>query len=180
MKIKPRSSFLIVLVLLLPCAALAAGTKLFVGVGGGEAFFLVGTQGRGFIVLPGFPPFVPVADPWWAGSPWYRPFWWSPFRPPQNPEPGVSGVYPSGALYIDGYRVAPAGWLRVQVEPPDAQVFLDGFPLQVDPASGQSARIGLMVGTHWVEVKKEGFQPQRTQVEIQQARELFLPVRLTW
>jgi hypothetical protein len=175
---KQVSTFLITVVLLLPCAAFAAGTKLFVGLGGGGGFFIVGTRDRGGIVFSGFPAFVPVADPWWAGPPWSRPFWWSPFRPPQSPEPGGSGVDPSGALYIEGYRVAPAGWLRVQVEPPDAKVFVDGFPLQVDPASGQSARLGLVVGRHWVEVTKEGFQPQRTEVEIQPAREVVLPVRL--
>ena len=91
---------------------------------------------------------------------------------------GFSGTDSSGALYIDGYRVMPSGWLRVQVEPSDAIVLIDGFPAAVDPTRGISNRIGLPVGSHQVEVYQAGSQKFQSEVEVKQAREVFLRIKL--
>ena len=91
---------------------------------------------------------------------------------------GFSGTDSSGALYIDGYRVMPSGWLRVQVEPSDAIVLIDGFPAAVDPTHGTSKSIGLPVGSHQVEVYQAGSQKFQSEVEVKQAREVFLRIKL--
>lgn len=89
-----------------------------------------------------------------------------------------SGLRPS-SMVDDSLVVSPAmasrsPWLCLQVEPVDAEVFVDGFRLPLDPATGRSASIGLLIGKHWVEARKEGFEPVQTEVEIQQVRELLL------
>jgi PEGA domain len=89
-----------------------------------------------------------------------------------------SGTDASGGLYVDGYRVMPSGWLRVQVEPADAQVLIDGFPARMDQLLGNTANLGLTVGSHSVEVNRVGFQTYRSEVEIKQAREVLLQIRL--
>ena len=91
---------------------------------------------------------------------------------------GLSGTDASGALYIDGYRVMPSGWLRVQVEPSDAIVLIDGFPAAIDPTRGTSKSIGLPVGSHQVEVYQAGSQKFQSEVEVKQAREVFLRIKL--
>ena len=101
-----------------------------------------------------------------------------PIAPQDIPQRGLSGTDASGGLYVDGYRVMPSGWLRVRVEPADANVLIDGFPARVDQSLGTSASIGLAVGAHSVEVQRDGFQTYRSEVEIKQAREVFLRVKL--
>jgi hypothetical protein len=92
---------------------------------------------------------------------------------------GLSGTDPSGSLYINGYRVLPSGWLRIQVEPVDAEVVIDGLTIPIDMGSGISDSMGLLIGFHQVEVRKPGLQPYRSEVEIKQARETFLQLRLS-
>lgn len=89
-----------------------------------------------------------------------------------------SGTDPTGALYINGYRVLPSGWLRVQVEPQDAEVLVNGFAVQTEKASGATNSIGLPVGKHHVEVRKDKLQTYLTELTVQQAREVLLQVTL--
>lgn len=65
-----------------------------------------------------------------------------------------------------------------QVEPPDATVLIDGFPIVIDPTSGISANKGLPVGLHLLEVYKAGLQKYQSEVEVKQAREIFLRIKL--
>jgi len=95
-----------------------------------------------------------------------------------NPERQYGSTDRTGALYVNGYRVQPSGWLRVQAEPKDAEVLVDGFPVTSDKLSGLSNSLGLLVGNHHVEVRKDGFQTYRTEMPIQQAREVLLHVIL--
>ena len=95
-----------------------------------------------------------------------------------NPEGQYGGTDRTGALYVNGYRVQPSGWLRVQAEPKGAEVLVDGFPVMTDKLSGLSNSLGLLVGNHYVEVRKDGFQTYRTEMPIQQAREVLLQVIL--
>ena len=98
--------------------------------------------------------------------------------PQASPQSDVSGTDASGAVFIDGYRVLPSGWLRVQVEPSDATVLIDGFPVALDQTGGATTSKGLTVGSHQIELYKAGFQKYQTEVEVKQARETFLQIKL--
>lgn len=97
---------------------------------------------------------------------------------PNTPQESFSGTDPSGAFYVKGYRVLPSGWLRIQVEPTDAEVMVDGFPISIDQASGTSSSLGFPVGQHQVEASKRGLQSYQSEVEIKQAREVVLWITL--
>ena len=87
-------------------------------------------------------------------------------------------VLSADPLRAQPYAVVPSGWLRVRVIPSDARVLVDGFPAKVDATSGESDRVGLLVGPHALEVTREGFAPHRSEVMIQQGRLENLEVRL--
>jgi len=171
----------------LTAGCVVAGERFFVGVGshhfvghGGSFFF--GSrhfQNRFFVEfgVPGAPVFFPGRGRWDYS---YLPPMSVPYSttPGDNYRGGDSDTDPQGGLHIDGYRVMPSGWLRVQVEPTDAQVLIDGFPAVLSQPQGKSASIGLLVGSHSVEVYRSGFQTYRKEVEIKQAREVFLRVKL--
>ena len=124
--------------------------------------------------------FFPMGHPWMVsprGDPYSHPA--TAMAPYQvTPPAGLSGADASGALHVDGYRVQPSGWLRVSVEPHDAEVVVDGFPVMVDQTTGTSGSLGFLVGPHHVEARKSGFQLGQSEVEVRQASELFLQVKL--
>jgi len=72
----------------------------------------------------------------------------------------------------------PSGWLRIQVEPSAAQVLIDGFPAAVDQTSGSTGTIGVPVGSHLIEVLQPGFETYRAEVEVKQARDVVLQIKL--
>ena len=90
-----------------------------------------------------------------------------------------TGKDANGSLYFGGYPVVPAGSIKVKVEPSDAAVFVDGHPVKIDPASGSSEPAGYPVGQHRVEARKPGFTPYEGEVEIKQASEVHLDIKLT-
>ena len=94
-------------------------------------------------------------------------------------ESTFTGKDASGALYFHGYPVAPSGWITMKVEPSDAEVLVDGHPVKVDGHSGLVAKVGHPLGQHTVEVRKPGFQPYVGEVEIRQASEVHLDIKLT-
>ena len=155
------------------------GPHHFVGHGGSFFFGSRHFQNRFFVEfgIPGAPLFFPGRGPldYPYAPPMYAPYATTPGDVYRG---GYSGTDPQGGLYIDGYRVMPSGWLRVQVEPTDAQVLIDGFPAVLSQPQGRSASIGLLVGPHSVEVYRSGFQTYRKEVDIKQAREVFLRVKL--
>ncbi len=160
-----------ILVWLVNTVPVFAGGQFFVGIGGGQPFFPGAAfafhrrgSGVNFFLQFGHQPFVI-----------------SPFAPgPQEiPQQGFSGTDPSGVLYVGGYRVLPSGWLRVHIEPADAEVLIDGFSVSVDSASGVSSSLGFPVGKHQVDVRKAGFQEFHSEVEIIQARESRLKIKLS-
>jgi PEGA domain len=89
-----------------------------------------------------------------------------------------TGKDASGSLYFGGYPVVPAGSLKVKIEPSDAAVFVDGHPVKIDAASGSSEPVGYPVGQHKVEARKSGFTPYEGEVEIRQASEVHLDIKL--
>jgi hypothetical protein len=97
---------------------------------------------------------------------------------PRKYEGQLSGIDAKPALHINGYRVLPSGWLRVQVEPKDAEILVNGFAVGTETVFGISNSMGLPAGKHKVEVRKDGFQTYQTELEVQQAREILLQVKL--
>jgi PEGA domain len=169
-------------------APVFAGGQVFVGIGGGRHFF----PGTAFAFhnlgsrVPFFLQFrhQPFAIfPWApASSGYYYPPAMSipyPVAPQEVSQQGFSGTDLQGALYVDGYRVLPSGWLRIRVEPPGAEVLIDGFPIAIDSDFRTSASLGFPVGKHQVEARKPGFQEFQSEVEITQARESRLEIRLS-
>ena len=90
-----------------------------------------------------------------------------------------TGKDASGSLYFSGYPVVPAGSITVKIEPSDAAVFVDGHLVKIDAASGSSEPAGYPVGQHKVEARMPGFMPYEGEVEIKQASEVHLDIKLT-
>jgi len=162
-----------------------AGGRVFVGISGGHHFFPgVGLFFHHRRSRSHF--FFDLGHPWgrhpWGNfyPPGYQPLVGAtyPGAPQEIPQAAFSGTDQSGVLYVDGYRVLPSGWLRIRVEPNDAEVLVDGFPVLINRASGSSGNLGLPVGLHQVEVRKPGFRPYQSEVEVKQAREVLLQIRL--
>jgi hypothetical protein len=163
---------------------LFAGGQFFASVGGGPEFFPragFAFHPHGFFVQFGRQPFIisPFAQAPWGS---YYPPAMSiayPVSPQEIPQQSFSGTDSQGVLYVDGYRVLPSGWLRVHVEPTDAEVLVDGFPISINSASGVSSSLGFPVGKHHVRVRRAGFQEFHSEVVIMQAREFPLEIRLS-
>jgi len=89
-----------------------------------------------------------------------------------------TGKDASGSLYFSGYPVVPAGSIKIKIEPSDAAVFVDGHLVKIDAASGSSEPVGYPVGQHKVEARKPGFTPYEGEVEIKQASEVHIDIKL--
>ena len=94
-------------------------------------------------------------------------------------DPGVTGKDASGSLYFHGYPVTPSGWISVKVEPADAEVLVDGHPIKLDPSSGLSQKLGYLVGKHTIDARKKGFEPYSGEIEIRQANDVHIDLKLT-
>ena len=94
-------------------------------------------------------------------------------------DPGVTGKDANGSLYFHGYPVTPSGWISVKVEPADAEVFVDGHPIKLDPSSGLSQKLGYLVGKHTIDARKKGLEPYSGEIEIRQANDVHIDVKLT-
>jgi len=163
-----------------------AGGRVFVGISGRHHFFpRVGVFSHHRRSRSHF--FFHLGHPWGRHA---RGNFYPPVYPPQIvapytgatqefPRAPFSGTDRSGALYVEGYRVLPSGWLRIHVEPTDAEVLVDGFPVSIDRASGTSSSLGFPVGPHQLEVRKSGFQAYQSEGEIKQAREVLLRIWLS-
>jgi len=115
----------------------------------------------------------------WVQTPWNYYVAAPVYRGQSLPEEGQpNGTDANGVLHINGYRAAPSGWLRVQVEPRDAEVLVNGLAIKADTGSAMSNSVGLLVGRHHVEVRKVGYQTFQTELPIQQAKEVLLEVKL--
>jgi hypothetical protein len=81
--------------------------------------------------------------------------------------------------YTGGYPVTPSGWISVKVDPADAEVFVDGHPIKLDPSSGLSPKLGYLVGKHTIDARRKGLETYSGEVEIRQANEVHIDVKLT-
>jgi hypothetical protein len=113
-----------------------------------------------------------------------RPYWHSPqylFR-----------SYPYGRGYYYGYpyyfryreerspyqnlEIKKAGELMIKVKPQQVEVMVDGY--QLKPREDFSYTIGLLTGTHQVEVKAKGYKPYFADVKIQAAKRTSVSITL--
>jgi hypothetical protein len=102
-----------------------------------------------------------------------------PYSQSRQRESTFTGRDASGSLYFRGYPIVPAGSISVKVEPADAEVLIDGYPVIVDVNSGLSEKVGYPVGQRKLEARKPGFKPYAGHVEIRQASEIHLDIKLT-
>jgi hypothetical protein len=93
-------------------------------------------------------------------------------------QPSFTGKDANGTLYFGGYAVVPSGWIRFQVQPADAEVLLNGRPVTVNPHSGLSSRIGVLIGSYLVEARKPGFRTYMGEIEVRQASEVQIDIKL--
>ena len=100
-------------------------------------------------------------------------------HPSSNGRPSFSGKDATGSLYFRGYPIVPAGSIRVRVEPSDAEVLIDGHAVKVDGNSGLSEKVGYPVGQHKLEARKAGFKPYAGEIDLRQASEIHLDIKLT-
>jgi hypothetical protein len=94
---------------------------------------------------------------------------WTPYPYPQRypyPQPYPPGYYPPGPGTSEGTRhIRPSGWISIEIDPPDAAVFIDGHKL--DPEKDKPYEEGVFIGRHKVEVKKSGYHDHMEWVDVQ-------------
>ncbi len=129
---KEIMSILVSLVLLhaFPLAALVGGAA-FVGVGpsstvsaGVSASSRHGGSRASIFIRVGNR-WVPAPGGYYVATPIYG-------TRSTGTEGQLSGTDANGTLHINGYRVQPSGWLRVQLEPGDAVVLVNGFTVATE------------------------------------------------
>jgi hypothetical protein len=83
-------------------------------------------------------------------SPFYSPFWgygWGPYP------------YAAWAPYGYGYAYEPSSSARIQVDPKDARVYVDGYYAgKVDDFDGTFQRLNVRPGPHQLTIFKEGYR----------------------
>jgi hypothetical protein len=109
----------------------------------------------------------------------YQAFIVYPYSHSGQHESNSTWVDASGSLCFGGYPVVSAGSISVKVEPSDAEVLIDGYALKVDTNSGFSEKVGYRVGQHKLEARRSGLKPYAGEVEIKQASEIHLDIKLT-
>jgi hypothetical protein len=140
-----------------------------------------GGGGRRVIVQPrgyyygGFPRYYyPYSSFYWG--PGYFDTWgywgntWGPGFGYYN---GWGGGYPgyAGGYGGYGYRGYDFGRLRLQVEPKDAEVFIDGYYAgEVDDFDGRLQGLSLETGGYNVEIRKDGFETLAFDVRVTPGR----------
>jgi len=116
----------------------------------------------------------------------HRPYWHSPHYPFRY-YPNWSGYaygYPYLHRYYNRYEsspystleIKPSGELKIMVEPTEAEVWVDGYRLK--PQKDFSYRIGLLTGTHQVEVRAEGYKSYFKETEILAGKRTSLSIQL--
>ncbi|GAF83687.1 unnamed protein product, partial [marine sediment metagenome] len=108
--------------------------------------------------------------PWGYGyGPWGVP-------PGHVPNPYDYRHDPSESRPMEIGPVTPAGRVRVEVEPPDAEVLVDGNPVR--RRGDAPYEVGLLEGVHQIEVRAPGHREHREEVMVHGGSATNLTVRL--
>jgi hypothetical protein len=107
------------------------------------------------------------------GGPYPPPYGYYPY--PYYPWPPSQGYYPPA--FEPPSQLIPAGRLIVLVDPVDAEVWVDG--LRLGQNNDLSYEVGLLVGTHTLTVRAEGYDPHEEEIDIPGGRHVFRTVRLS-
>jgi hypothetical protein len=95
--------------------------------------------------------------PWFGYSPWYYSGWWG--------DPFWHGYGPYPRPYPYYWRYDNTGSARLDMEPRDAQVYVDGYFVGiVDEFDGRLQRLNVEAGEHEVQVYREGYRTYRQKV----------------
>ncbi len=108
------------------------------------------------------------AQPGYPGNPAWPP---PPSQPPPPPAPTTVSVEPPADVPSN------FGQLAIRVQPFGAQVLIDDEPWQT-PVDSDRLVVFLKPGTHRVEVRKDGFDPFVTSVEVKKGETAILNVSL--
>jgi hypothetical protein len=100
------------------------------------------------------------------------PFLLAQWIPNSQPYPPPS--YPSRTNNY-GRTAQASGWIHVDVNPPDAEVFLNGLPMGRE---GNAYEEGVLVGRYKVEVKKEGYLDHTQFVDVYPAARERIKINL--
>lgn len=84
----------------------------------------------------------------------------APGRTPPSAEPPAAAPAPEPSI-----DAAQFGTLAIRVQPEDAEVLIDGERWQ-GPAREGPLSVQLAVGTHHVEIRKDGYQPYSADVQV--------------
>lgn len=97
---------------------------------------------------------------------------WNPnprsYPPPYYPPPASS--------HGPSQQARPSGWVRVEVNPPDAEVFLDG--IKMEKGEDKAFEEGVLTGRHKVEVKRDGYYDHMEFVDVFPAAKERLKITL--
>lgn len=109
------------------------------------------------------------------GGPTYppSPYWSYPY--PYYPWPPSQSYQPP--METPRSHLIPAGRLIILVDPVDAEVLVDG--LRLSQNNDLSYEVGLLVGTHMLTVRADGYDPYEEAVEIPGGQHVFRTIRLT-
>lgn len=149
-------------------------------------------QAPGIIVQAGskvaiyaFPPVGATRPP----DPWPYPYPAYPYAHPAFPPAPVYPSYGAPAPYVPlgspyapppvevrGFELKPGGRLVIEVEPKDADVYVDGMRLTNRTEHGFD--LGLLAGRHRVDVRRAGSQPWSQDVEVPAGGGLLVTVEL--
>lgn len=105
------------------------------------------------------------------GGPYPPPYGYYPYYP----WPPSQGYYPPASEPPS--QLIPAGRLIILVDPVDAEVWVDG--LRLGQNNDLSYEVGLLVGTHTLTVRAEGYDPHEEAIDIHGGRHVFRTVRLS-
>ncbi len=102
------------------------------------------------------------------GGPLVYPWGYHPVIPP------AESLYPSHSPY--DFEVKPAGRLHISVQPQDTEVLVDG--MRLEPVEDHAFDVGLLVGSHTVQVAKEGYRTHTSEASIETAKTTTLSIEL--
>ena len=110
------------------------------------------------------------------GGPPYPPPPYGYYPYPYYPWPPPSPSY-SPPVDVPRSQLIPAGRLIILVDPVDAEVWVDGLRLRQN--NDLSYEVGLLVGTHTLTVRAEGYDPHEEAINVPGGQHVFRTVRLS-